>query len=604
MSSSPNEPRLVMPGPPARVGGPVLRAQDPGATLQRLVPYLTTSRAMAAGVTVCVLASTLAGIVAPWLLGRAIDRGVLRHDEGELGRMALAMLGAYAVSNLAQVLAGLATARLAQEGLRRLREALFARLDVLPMAWFDGAPAGDVMSRLTSDVDTIQQAAAQAATALVASALTMLGTLVAMFALDARLAVVSLAVVPVMLWFTRFVARYTRKGFQAVQRALGGLNAAMEESLAGHRVVRAFQRDGAALAAFRAKNDEAAREGVAANSYALLLMPLTAVLGNVFVIALAGLGGWLALRGAATVGLVATFLHYGQGFVQPLRNVSTLYNTLQSALAGAERVFEVLDAPAEPDGGTSPLPSPLRGHVRFEDVAFSYRAGSPVLHGVSLDAPPGAVVALVGPTGAGKTTVLNLLTRFYELDAGRITLDGVDLRTLRKDDLRRCLAVVPQETFLFAATVRENLRYGRADATDAEVEAAAVMAEADGFIRQLAQGYDTVLAARGANLSQGQRQLLAIARALVANPTILVLDEATSSVDTRTEARIQRAMRRAMHGRTSFVVAHRLTTIRDADEVLVIEGGTVVERGTHDALVARGGRYARMVAVQYQGAST
>ena len=583
-----------------RMGAKIERARRPQETLLRLGRYFATFRAGLAVVAVCVVVYTVLGLVGPYLMGVAIDRFIAGRDARGLMRVALLMLGAFAVGNAFQAVAGWVMAGLSQRALLRVRRDLFGHLQRLPLAFFDRTPPGELMSRLTSDIDAINTSLAQNVTTLLASALSMVGIVVAMFALDRWLALASLLVVPLMLWFTTFVATYTRRGFQALQARLGVLNGVMEEAISGQKVVKAFRRGDAVVAAFRAQNEAVYEAGVAANTYALLLMPLTSVLGNLFVIVLSSAGAALALRGLVTVGVIATFINYGQNFVQPLRQLSNLYNSLQAALAGAERVFDILDTPAELDAGTRALEAP-RGHVRFEHVTFGYRPGEPVLKDLSLDAAPGDIIALVGPTGAGKTTVINLLTRFYELDAGAIRLDDVDLRDVKKADLRRRLGLVLQDTFLFADTVRENIRYGRLDATDDEVVTAAVTADADAFIRQLPHGYDTVLSERASNLSQGQRQLLAIARAVLADPAILVLDEATSSVDTRTEARIQDALLRLMKGRTSFVIAHRLRTIRDATQVLVIDRGEVVERGTHDALLARGGAYHRLYTSQFKG---
>jgi ATP-binding cassette subfamily B protein len=342
--------------------------------------------------------------------------------------------------------------------------------------------------------------------------------------------------------------------------------------------------------------------GVFANSYALLLMPLTTVLGNLFVIVLAAVGGWLALSGLVTVGTSASFINYGQNFVQPLRQISNLYNTLQAALAGAERVFQILDTPTEQDASAQAKPlDQVRGDVSFDHVSFSYVPGTQVIDDMSFDARAGQMIALVGPTGAGKTTIIQLLTRFYEPDLGVISLDERDIRGIRKPELRRKLGLVLQDTYLFGSTVLENIRYGRLSASDEEVIKAAEMADADGFIRQLPQGYQTLLSERAGNLSQGQRQLLAIARTLLAEPAVLILDEATSSVDTRTEVRIQRALLRLMQGRTSFVIAHRLSTIRDADQVLVIDNGRIVERGTHQQLLQARGVYHRLFVAQFKG---
>jgi ATP-binding cassette subfamily B protein len=341
---------------------------------------------------------------------------------------------------------------------------------------------------------------------------------------------------------------------------------------------------------------------VFANTYGLMLMPITGVLGNFFVIVLAGLGGYLALGGIVTVGLIATFINYGQNFIGPLRQLANMYNAIQAALAGAERVFEIIDTPVEaPDDPQAAPLGRLHGAVQFDHVEFGYEPGVPVIKDMTLEAKAGQTVALVGPTGAGKTTIINLLTRFYEYQGGAITIDGRDIRSMRKTDLRRQLGLVLQDTFLFAGTVLDNIRYGRLDATDEECLHAAELADADHFIRQLPEGYQTQLSERAGNLSQGQRQLLAIARAILADPAILILDEATSSVDTRTELRIQKALLRLMAGRTSFVIAHRLSTIRDADKVVVIDHGEIVEQGNHAALLERQGFYHHLYMSQFKG---
>ncbi len=582
--------------------GNIARARDPRGTLARLAGYFRSFRAGLAVVVAGIVIYTLLGLAGPFLMGVAIDGFIARHDASGLALIAMKMLAAYLASNIFQGGSSWLMAGISQRALKRLRGELFQHLQTLPMDFFERNPSGELMSRLTNDIDAINQAVAQNITSLLASVLSMVGILVAMFLLDRWLALASLLVVPIMIGFTRWVAVFTRKGFKELQKHLGQLNGVMEESIGGQKIVTVFRRNQSVIEAFRAENENVYRAGVQANTYALLLMPLTSVLGNLFVIVLAGLGGWLALSGLVTVGLIASFINYGQGFVNPLRQLSNLYNTLQAALAGAERVFEILDVPSEADDAPEARALPaVRGDVRFDHVTFGYRAGTTILDDMTLEAKPGQMVALVGPTGAGKTTIINLLTRFYEIDRGTISIDGADIRDLKKSDLRRMLGLVLQDTYLFGATVMENIRYGRLDATDADVFRAAEMADADHFIRQLPQGYDTVLSERAGNLSQGQRQLLAIARTLLAEPAILILDEATSSVDTRTEARIQKSLLRLMEGRTSFVIAHRLSTIRDADQVLVIDGGKIVERGTHHELLARRGVYHQLYTSQFKG---
>jgi ATP-binding cassette subfamily B protein len=428
------------------------------------------------------------------------------------------------------------------------------------------------------------------------------GILIAMFLLNHWLALASLFVVPLMIWFTRFVSKYTRKGFRDLQKNLGDLNSVAEEAISGQKVIKAFRRNASVIEAFRVRNNAVFQAGVSANSYALLLMPLTGVLGTFFVIVLASLGGWLALQGLVSVGTIATFINYGRNFTSPLSQLANLYNSIQAALAGAERVFEIVDTPSEAADAPLSVPvSTIRGDVSLRDVQFAYVPGTPIIRSFSLEVEAGQTIALVGPTGAGKTTIINLLTRFYEIQGGSIRIDGKDIREMKKADLRRSLGLVLQDTFLFADTVMENIRYGRLEATDAECVEAARMAEADHFIRQLPQGYQTNLSERAGNLSQGQRQLLSIARAILAAPAILVLDEATSSVDTRTELRIQKALLRLMQGRTSFVIAHRLSTIRDADKVVVINNGEIVEQGSHQELLDRHGFYYNLYQSQFKG---
>ncbi len=601
------------------------RAKEPGKALARLAALLLPYRFRLAFVTSLVVLSSLVALLSPWLLGRAID-ALAAGKAGTLPAIAAAMFAAYLGSNLLQAGANWLMAKVSQTALRSLRDELFAHIQRLPLAYFDARPAGALMSRLTNDVDAVNQAVSQNVTSLLASLVGMAGIVIAMFALNPLLALTTLVVVPLMFLFARFVSSYTRKGFRNLQAELASLNAVAEESISGQRVIRAFGRNDSVMRAFAERNEAVYRAGVYANSVSMLFMPLTGVLGNLFVILLAGFGGFLALSGLASVGTIATFVNYGQNFINPLRQIANLYNALQAALAGAERVFAVLDEKPEP-GAETPLgrngsagkngasagmaaggPPPVgpgrerkATEVVFDRVGFSYVQGRPVLEDFSLRAEGGRMVVLVGPTGAGKTTVINLLTRFYEIDSGTITVGGRNLADISPAEIRSRVALVLQDTFLFADTVMENIRYGRLDATDEECREAARVAEADHFIRQLPRGYDTPLSERAGNLSQGQRQLLSIARAVLADPEILILDEATSSVDTRTELRLQRALLQLMEGRTSFVIAHRLSTIRDASQVVVIDRGKIVERGTHAGLLEAGGFYARLYLSQFKG---
>ncbi len=581
---------------------PIEKAQNPGRSMARLLPYLKAYKFQIGIVVVLIILYTLLGLMSPYLMGVAIDKFIGGKDVAGLVRTAVWILVAYLLSNGFNVVANWIMARVSQLALRNLRRDLFTHLQTQSMSFFDTHSAGGLMSRLTNDIDAINQAISQNITSLIASTLSMGGIVIAMFVLNHWLALGSLLVVPIMLWFTRFVAKYTRKGFRELQKNLGELNSIAEESISGQKVIKAFRRNDTVIAAFQKQNEAVFRAGVYANSYALLLMPLTNVLGNIFVIVLASLGGWLALQGLVSVGMIATFINYGQNFVSPLRQIANLYNSIQAALAGAERVFEIIDNPPEVQDAPDAIKlEKIRGDVGFENVNFSYISGQPVIKNTTIEAKAGQTIALVGPTGAGKTTIINLLNRFYEIQGGSISIDGHDIRTVHKADLRRKLGMVLQDTFLFSDTIMENIRYGRLDASDEECVKAAEMADADHFIRQLPHGYQTNLSERAGNLSQGQRQLIAIARAILADPAILILDEATSSVDTRTEVRIQKSLLRLMKGRTSFVIAHRLSTIRDADKVVVINNGEIVEQGTHQELLDLKGFYHHLYLSQFKG---
>ncbi len=592
--------RMLRRGP--AVPGKIEKARDPRRALFRLATYFKPFKTSLMVVLLLVLVSTVLGLVGPYLMGRAIDGFIAAKNPNGLAVFAVGMLIVFLVGNLADAASGWIMASVSQRSLKGMRGELFNHLQILKLSFFDANPAGELMSRLTNDIDAINTAVSQNVVTLFAGVLSLGGILIAMFVLNIWLALASVVVVPIMFWFTAYIARYTRKGFRELQKNLGLLNGVMEESISGQRVIKAFRRNEAAIEAFRRRNQEVYTAAVYANSYALLLMPLTNQLGNLFVIAIAGLGGWLALQNLVTVGTIVTFISYGRNFISPLRQLANVYNSIQAALAGAERVFEIIDTPGEADADSDVVAlDKVAGEVRFENVSFSYVEGTPIIKNMTLEAKPGQMVALVGPTGAGKTTLVNLLMRFYETNSGSISLDGVDIRKINKDGLRRKLGLVLQDTFLFSGTVMDNIRYGRLDATDEEVIEAAKIANADYFIRQLPQGYQTVLSERASNLSQGQRQLLSIARAILADPAVLVLDEATSSVDTRTELRIQKALLRLMEGRTSFVIAHRLSTIRDADNVVVIRDGELVEQGTHQQLLDRKGFYHHLYLSQFKG---
>jgi ATP-binding cassette subfamily B multidrug efflux pump len=592
-----------MPGPGGRHRGTrIEKARDVRGTVQRLIATLRPYRWAFVGVFALVVVGTVLGLMSPYLLGVVIDQFIATRDLAGLQRVALLMLGTYAGSWLAGVCQSVIMARVSQQAMRTLRRDLFEHLQTLSLRFFDQHSHGELMSRLTNDMDAVSRVLAQNVTDLFSGMLTLVGVLVMMFAINFWLALGSMIVFPFMMWLVGFVGKRTRKHFREYQLRIGQLNGKLEEMFSGQRVITAFGREASVLADFDAANEIVRQVGVQAQTYAMLIPPLMGILSSANIAILAGLGGWMTLQGWATVGTIATFYTYSRRFAAPLRQLGNLYNQVQSAIAGAERVFEIIDTPPELTDAPDAAPlDDVSGEVVFDGVDFSYVPDVPVIKDMSFTADPGQTIALVGPTGAGKTTMVNLLTRFYDIDAGAIRIDGRDIRDVRKKSLRRQLGIVLQDTFLFSESVMENIRYGRLDATDEEVIAAARLANADQFIHRLPQGYDTELSERGSNLSQGQRQLLAIARAVLADPSILILDEATSSVDTRTEIHIQEALLRLMEGRTSFVIAHRLSTVRDADEILVINGGEIIERGTHDELLAQRGFYHDLYMSQFKG---
>ena len=603
--SNQNQTQAKPPIGPARGPGAIGRiekAKDARSSLKRLAIYLKPHTHALILVFVLVIVYTALGLVGPYLMGVAIDRYLKLKDISGLLRIVLIMFATYALSAGGQVAANTIMADVSQKMLQDLRRNLFEHLQKLSLSFFDQNPHGELMSRLTNDIDAINRAISQNVTQLMSSLISVVGILVVMFVLNVWLALASLITVPLMVVITGSIAGRTRSGFRSLQKDLGVMNGLIEESISGQRVVSAFRRTENTKLDFELINDTVYKSSIQANTFAFLLMPLTGIMNHLNIAIIAGLGGILAVQGIVTVGTVAAFISYSQRFTEPLRSVANMYNTIQSALAGAERVFDILDKQPElVDQPDAMELKDIQGEVVFDHVNFGYLKDVPVLKDVSLHANPGQTFALVGPTGAGKTTIVNLLTRFYDIDSGRITIDGKDISQVKKADLRRQLGIVLQDTFLFTGTVMDNIRYGRLDASDAEVIEAAKLAEADHFIRHLPQGYDTELSERASNLSQGQRQLLAIARAILADPAILVLDEATSSVDTRTEVRIQKGLLRLMEGRTSFVIAHRLSTIREADQVLVIDKGKLIERGTHEELLDLQGFYYNLYRSQFRG---
>lgn len=525
-------------------------------------------------------------------------------DTGALARVLLLVLVLYLGAWAFGYLQGLLTTGVVQRTVLRLRADVQAKLARLPLAHVDRQPRGDLLSRVTNDIDNLAMTLQQTLSQLVSAVLTIVGVLVMMFWISPLLAVIALVTVPVAGFVTAAIAKRSKPQFTAQWARTGTLNAHVEEMYTGHALVKVFGRQEQASAAFHTENEALHDATFRAQFISGLIQPAMMFVSNLTYVAIAVVGGLRVASGALSLGEVQAFIQYSRQFTQPITQVAAMMNLLQSGVASAERVFEVLDAPEqspEPDDG--PRPEPVRGRVAFEDVSFSYDPQAPLIEHLDLVAEPGRTVAIVGPTGAGKTTLVNLLLRFYELDGGRITLDGVDVAAMDREVLRSQIGMVLQDTWLFGGTIEDNIAYGRAGATHPEVVAAAEVTHVDRFVRTLPDGYATVIDDEGGNVSAGEKQLITIARAFLADPPILVLDEATSSVDTRTEVLVQHAMAALRRGRTSFVIAHRLSTIRDADTILVMDGGAIVEQGSHDELLAAGGAYAALYASQFAAAA-
>ncbi len=593
--------------PSIRHGGPgamgaIEKPKDAKGTLLRLLSYLGEYRLLLVIVTVLTIGSTLLNLAGPYLQGVAIDQFIIGGDRAGLLRIVLLIAGTYIAGALASMGAGYVMATISQRSLKKLRKELFEHMETLSLSFFDSHPAGDLMSRLTNDVDAIGTAISSNVTQLISSIVTLVGILVIMFALNVKLTLASLIVFPIMVIMTALIGGRTRESFRGLQMNLGLLNSTMQETITGQRVVIAFDQQESVNRKFTTMNKNVRDLGIKAMTYAMLIPPLVGILSNANIAIVAGVGSYMVIKGMVTIGVISAFITYSRRFADPLRQFANLYNNILSALAGAERIFEIQDTENEiTDTENSISVNDLEGEVVFDRVDFGYLPNQQVLKDITLKAEPGQMIALVGPTGAGKTTMVNVLTRFYDIHDGSITIDGMNIKEIKKDDLRRQLGIVLQDVFLFSGTVMENIRYGNLEATDEDCIAAAKLANADGFVRRLPQGYNTNLSERATNLSQGQRQLLSIARAIVADPAILILDEATSSVDTRTEIQIQQALLNLMKGRTSFVIAHRLSTIRNADMVLVINGGEIIERGTHTELLEKKGFYYNLYMSQFKG---
>ena len=592
-----------------------------GRTLRRLLAYFRPFRGLLVEAVALIVVSTLLRLAAPYLIGVAVDQFIAPGDQPrpawlewllpqEVSRrtgltVTMLLLLGTSLLNWATTAGQFYLMTLAgQRVLLQQRRQIFERIQTLSLKFFDRREAGDLMSRLVNDTQVINQVFSGGVVRLASMSLSLVGIIFFMLGLNWRLALVSFTVLPVMVLTTTVFSRWARAAFRRTRRTIGEVSAELQENIAAVREVQAFAREGASVAEFEAVNAANRDANVQAQSILSAFSPTLDVLSTVALAIVAGYGGYLALvfdPPLVSVGVIVSFLLYVRRFYEPIRGIANLYTQLQAAVAGAERIFELLDTRPEisdaPDAVSLP---PIQGRVEFDHVTFAYQEGEPVLRDICLTAEPGQMVALVGPTGAGKTTLVSLLARFYDVDEGTIRVDGRDVRQVTRESLRRQMGIVLQDTFLFSGTVMENIRYGRLEAEDEEVIAAARLANAEQFIARLPEGYQTQLGERGHNLSQGQRQLIAIARAILADPRILILDEATSSVDTRTEWLIQQALAELLKGRTSFVIAHRLSTIRNADQVLVINDGHIVERGTHEELLAARGLYYELYNSQFR----
>jgi ATP-binding cassette subfamily B protein len=534
--------------------------------------------------------------------GRDVVPGV-GVDFGAVGHVLLIVLAIYAAASLLAWLQGFILNTVVQNTVRRMRDEVEEKINRLPLGYFDRSPRGELLSRVTNDIDNVSQTLQQTMSQLLTSLMTVIAVLAMMFWISPLLALVALVSVPISLLVTSQIMKRSQGQFVAQWRRTGKLNAQIEEAYSGHALVKVFGRQAEVEQSFAEENDELYEVSFGAQFVSGLIMPAMMFLGNLNYVVIAVIGALRVANGSLSLGDVQAFIQYTRQFTQPLTTVASMTNLLQSGVASAERVFELLDADEEPvDADETRTPAVRRGEVAFEHVSFRYDADRPLITDLSLVARPGQTVAIVGPTGAGKTTLVNLVMRFYELDGGRITIDGVDVTGMPRAALRGQIGMVLQDTWLFEGTIRDNIAYGRPDATEEQILEAARATFVDRFVHSLPEGYDTVIDEEGSNLSAGERQLVTIARAFLTDPALLILDEATSSVDTRTELLLQKAMAALRTDRTSFVIAHRLSTIRDADLILVMEDGAIVEQGTHDGLLASGGAYARLYNAQFAAA--
>ncbi len=604
-----------------RPGGPmgarvnVEKPHNAGKTLGRLLKYIGKSRLLIVVLIAIMVIVTVSDLAGPALQGAAID--TIRLVDGRLTVDMSAMLGylawmgvLFVISSSMTLVQGFLAAKLSQNTVYMLRNDLFRKISRLPIQYTDTHRHGDIMSRMTNDVENVSNAISQSITALISSVLTLVGAFSMMIYYGWIMALIACVTIPVTILLTSKLAKFMRKYFVRRQKLLGQLNGQVEEMVTSYKTVVAYGKEAKAVEDFAETSEEYRKCSILARVWGSVMGPCMNFLGNLQYVLIASFGGYFVLNPVSfmrtlTIGNIQSMLQYSKKFTRPVNEIANQYASILTALAGAERIFQIMDSADEIDEGTAQVRvADIKGSISFEAVDFSYREGRPVLKQLDLSVQPGQKIAIVGATGSGKTTIVNLLTRFYEVNGGRITIDGTNITELPKATLRSSIAIVLQDTVLFSDTIRNNIKYGRADATDEEMKRAAAFAKADVFIERLPDGYDTMLTEAGSNLSQGQRQLLSIARAVLADPKILILDEATSSVDTRTEMQIQQAMVALMENRTSLIIAHRLSTIRDADRIVVIKDGTIAESGNHEELLAAKGEYYQLYKNQFAGIST
>ena len=576
--------------------------KDAWGIVKRLCTYLLTKWHILIIVFCCSLATTIITILGTRLNGYTIDVSISGKDISGLLKICLILAGIYFIGMVSTYAQNMLMIRAAQRACADIRRDLFARLQRLPLRFYDTHSSGDLMSRLTNDVDNINMTMSQSVVQLFTSIISVIGTLFAMILLSPVLTLIALLTTLLTFLVTQFIVKASQRFFIVQQRELGSMNGFIEEMLSGQKVVKLFSREPVVQADLDSVNGRLVRSAFKAQAISGLLGPCNNVINNIAYLLVSVAGGAFIIIGFGNVsiGMVFSFLLYMRGFTWPINNIMNLFNTIQLALASAERVFEIIDEPVENDAEGVIDALDIEGGIQMKHIRFSYLSNKTVLNDATIISKPGQTVAIVGPTGAGKTTIINLLTKFYDIDSGEILIDTKNINEISRSSLRRSISMVLQDTFLFSDTIRENIRYGRITASDEEVEQAARQAYAHDFITQLPDGYDTVLSDNGANLSQGQRQLLSIARAIISNASVLILDEATSCIDTRTELLIQNALLRLMHGKTSFVIAHRLSTIKNADNIFVISNGQVVEQGTHSELIEFGGFYANLYNSQFK----